>query len=610
MSEAWNNLHFLRPVWFWALAALPLLWWVGGLRRRRAAVWHRTVDPHLLPELLESAGASRINWVPLLRSLGFLLTVAALAGPSWRQVEQPLWRTEQPLVIALDLSSGMAATDLPPSRLLRAKGKIAALLRERSVGQVGLVVWADDAFTVAPLTDDIANVALFLDALSPSIMPVAGQRPDRAIAWSAKLLKQTGFARGEILLLTDRAGALATAAAAAARRQGYRVSVLGVGGGVAGLDTAGLRALAQAGGGGYAPISLNDSDLRSLDVLDAATVSAGEAAAGESGKVWQDQGYLLLPLLLLWVLPLFQRGATLPVVLLGFWLWQSAPPALAAEPGNWWRRVDQVWQQRLDQGVESYRKGDFAAAEQAFGSVDNAEGQYNLGNALARQGRYDDAITAYDHALKAQPGFADARHNRDLVEAARKSQSSLARNDSSQQPSSQQQDNRNNAGQQGSSDSSQSQESASQRDQSTDSSGSGEPRSQARPDSGNGDVSPSASRLQVQGVGDSQADRQSRNRTSQSSGASPQPDDQEQQAAADAEQRQRMQQAMQQNGETASQPGSARRHDAVERVESIEEREWRQAREAWLQRVPDDPGGLLKTKFRLEYERRRKTGND
>ena len=42
--------------------------------------------------------------------------------------------------------------------------------------------------------------------------------------------------------------------------------------------------------------------------------------------------------------------------------------------------------------------------------------------------------------------------------------------------------------------------------------------------------------------------------------------------------------------------------------ETAEQREKRQAVEAWLKRVPDEPGGLLKNKFRLEYERRQKEG--
>ena len=147
-----------------------------------------------------------------------MIAVLALAGPSWRQSAQPLWQSRTPLVIALDLSTASLAADLPPSRLAQARAKLAVLLRERSGGEVGLVAFAADAFTVAPLTDDAANVALFLDALAPDVMPRDGQGTGEAIAWSAQLLKRAGATSGDIVLLTDRADSAAISAAAEAAR--------------------------------------------------------------------------------------------------------------------------------------------------------------------------------------------------------------------------------------------------------------------------------------------------------------------------------------------------------------------------------------------------------
>lgn len=217
-----TTLHWVRPYWLWALLAMPLLWMGWNARRKRESVWRDAVDPHLLSYLLERRGTVTRGF-GLWAMIGYALAILALAGPSWRQVEQPLWQTRAPLVIALDLSSAALATDLPPTRLLQARAKIATLLRERAGGQVGLVAYADDAFTVAPLTEDSANLVLFLDSLAPDVMPVDGSRSDRAIDVSAKLLKQAGFDRGDILLLTDHADTAAMAAAQSAARAGYRV---------------------------------------------------------------------------------------------------------------------------------------------------------------------------------------------------------------------------------------------------------------------------------------------------------------------------------------------------------------------------------------------------
>src|SRR5690606_37324294 len=166
------------------------------------------------------------------------------------------------------LSSSVATPDLPPSRLAQARAKLATLLHERQGGDVALVAWADDAYTVAPLTGDADNVALFLDALAPEVMPVDGHRADRAITHAAGLLRQAGFERGQILLLTATADGRATRIAAATAAAGYQVSVLGLGTPAGGAyrdargvvrtsrrDDAPLRALAAAGQGRYAALT-------------------------------------------------------------------------------------------------------------------------------------------------------------------------------------------------------------------------------------------------------------------------------------------------------------------------------------------------------------------
>ena len=430
MSASWNALHFMRPEALWALLALPLLVAIWWLRRRRANVWRQTVDAHLLRHLL--VGRDRRAWGGLVLLLsGTVIAIVALAGPSWRQVAQPLWQTPSPLVVALDLSSRVTATDLPPSRLLQARAKLATLLRERQGGEVALLVYADDAYTVAPLTDDMANVALYLDALAPDVMPRDGQRADRALETAVKLLQQSGARGGDILLLTDRADADAEQAAASARAQGFVVSVLGLGtpqgaayrngeGQIvpARLEEGTLRGVASRGGGRYARIASDDKDLAALDVL-IPRVSADDSREGQ-GRTWRDEGFWLLPPLMVLALFAFRRRGALAVLVMMAAVPMALPTTAHAAEGTWWQRADQVDQQRLSSGVDAYRKGDFKAAQQQFEGIDTDAGWYNLGNALARQGQYDAAIEAYDRALKKHPGMADAVANRAAVDAARK----------------------------------------------------------------------------------------------------------------------------------------------------------------------------------------------
>lgn len=577
MTHLWADLaqlHFLRPWWLLALGLVPLLIWWASRQRNGDDVWRAVVDPHLLPHLLVPGREFRRRWVGWLTVVGLITLVLALAGPSWQRQPQPLWQTRQPLVIALDLSQAMHARDLPPDRLTQVRAKLAHLLRMRQEGEVALVVFAEDAYTVAPLTQDPANVAVFLDALSPEVMPVDGQRVDRAIAWSQRLLQQAGVGRGDILLLTDHAGPEAVAAAAQARAAGMRVLVLGVGTAQGGLYAAAsgwrsarlqegtLRALAASGGGRYHPLTVDDADLRALGVLEPGTGDGRMTA--RTALVWQDQGYWLLPLAMLCLLPAFRRGA-------GVWGWLLAAglPLLASMPaqaqsaaaatGTWWRRADQVAYDRRQAGVEAYRRGDYARAAALFAGASDADGQYDLGNALAQLGRYDEAIAAYDRALRLDPGLADARYNRKLVEQQRQRQS----------PSAQ----------------------AGHRAQAATS---GMARSGA----------PGHPRQPASAFSPQMAAPTAPRTPTSPSPAAVQPADAQRQAQADAAQQARMQRALAQL--RLEQP-TTRTAQAVAMApqETPAQRERRLANQAWLQRVPDDPGALLRARLLLEAQRRR-----
>jgi Ca-activated chloride channel family protein len=576
--QEFGALHFLRPWWLGALLLLPLLAWWWRRRQRARSVWQGLVDPHLLSRLLESHGDRRSRAGLWLALLAHVIAVLALAGPSWRQLAQPLWQSRTPLVIALDLSTASLAADLPPSRLAQARAKLAVLLRERSGGQVGLVAFAADAFTVAPLTDDAANVALFLDALAPDVMPRDGQGTGEAIAWSAQLLKRAGASTGDIVVLTDHADNAAITAAAEAAKAGYRVSALGLGTGSgapyrratgdianARLDGASLRRLTASGNGRYVQVASDDADLRALGLLDPRSTDA--IGKGTAGLAWRDEGYWLLPPLMLLALFAFRRrsGGALVVLLLCIGL-----PLGNVQAADLWRRPDQAAYAQLQRGNEAYRKGDYQSAARQYTGIETATAHYNRGNALAKAGQYPQAIDAYNQALRRQPGMADAIANKRAVEAAMKRQQQSGSNQGQQQKSQ-----------------------------------NGQGKGQANPQ-------PSAAKPDQASKADSQppsskqdAQRQPTPQQAKPSSASPQ--DAKSQQEADRAQRERMQRALQQAREK-QQAGQPSPETKARIVETPEQRERRLANEAWLKRVPDDPGGLLRAKFRLEYERRSAQG--
>ncbi|MGB5346359.1 MAG: VWA domain-containing protein, partial [Woeseia sp.] len=309
--------HFMRPEWLLGLPVLIAVTLALASRRLAPGSWQRVIDPALLPYVLSSSQKRFGNGRWWLTFFAGALALSALAGPAWERVEQSVFRSEQALVVALDLSRSMDAQDLSPNRLTRARLKILDMLERRTSGQTALIVYSANAFTVTPLTKDADTVTALVNSLSTDIMPSRGSYPVTAIEKGLQLLQQAGVRDGEVLLITDGGTSdAAEQAAARLRDAGYRLSVLGVGtaqgapipradGGfvtdrfgqmaVPRLETDSLRRLALAGGGRFAVISSDNSDIDAL-----LSNAPGESAASDDDLAtdqWQDEGPWLLLLL-------------------------------------------------------------------------------------------------------------------------------------------------------------------------------------------------------------------------------------------------------------------------------------------------------------------------
>ena len=454
-----QDFHFLAPEWFLALLPLALTLWAARRDGAGREAWLRVVDPGLLPYLLQESGGGRRRLPLALVALGWTLAVMALANPTWQRLPTPAFRTDAARVLVLDLSGSMEAADLKPSRLARARFKVADILKASRDGQVGLVAYAGDAFVVAPLSDDTQTLLAMLDALSPQVMPVRGSRPDLGLAKAGELLAAVGSRDGEVILVSDDAGDdRALVAAGALAGVGHRVSVLGVGTAegapvpgardadgkpvIAKLAEPGLQALARAGGGDYATLTPDGADLARVLRPQTGRIDPSRTAAGTQPERWQGLG----PWICLALLPLgaiaFRRGWLLGP-LLALTLTQGAftpSPAQALTLGpvqglTWtdlWQRPDQQAAAALgrgeperalglarspdQRGTASYRLKDYPAAAEAFAAAGGPDGDYNRGNALAQAGKLEEAIAAYDKALAQRPGMEDALYNKSKVE--------------------------------------------------------------------------------------------------------------------------------------------------------------------------------------------------
>lgn len=414
---SWDVLipELIRPQALWLWVLLPLLWW-WSRRGARAGGWEQVVDAHLLAALLEQ-GRAPSRWRGLVPALAWMVAVLALAGPSWGNSPVSLERRQAPLVVVIELSDALHQTDVPPSRLLRLRAKLGQLLDQRRDGALALVVYGGDAYTVVPLTEDVANVSLFVDALGPEVMPQPGRDMGRALDWTAGILGDTGQATAQVLVMASHADAAAPSAAARLRDTGVRVSVIGVGPS-AGWDMGALSEVAARGGGGFSLLTGDTTDLTRAGVL--SDVSGGHRSADQRQDQLRDDGPWLLPLVLLLLLPRLRAGGGLLACVVMVPL--LAPMPAQASVDGWWQRADQQAHAQLSEGVAAYRRGDFTAAEAAFRQQGDAVSSYNLGNALARQGRLEEALQAYDRALAEQPRMDDAEANRRAVLEALKRQ--------------------------------------------------------------------------------------------------------------------------------------------------------------------------------------------
>jgi len=639
-----ESFHFLHPQWFWLLLPLPVLLWLWRDPGRAGPAWERVCDRALLPFLLVQPGGRTSRLPRWLLAAGWLLGVLALADPVWEQQPQPVFRSQEARVVVLDLSLSMLAADLAPSRLERARYKVADILRQSREGQTGLVVFAGDAFAVAPLTSDTDTILALLPPLEPALMPVQGSRVDLGLQQAAQLLQQAGLGRGEVLLVTDGfTGREALDAAGQLKAAGYRVSVLGVGtaegaplpdgrGGyvrdaqgtivVPALEASDLRELAAAGGGRYVAIRTDTADIDQLLLDGAPHPGAAVENTGLQTDVWQSRGPWLVLLLLPLAALVFRRGWLLALVLLVGGGTLAPPPAMALGWDDLWLRADQQAARALQdgapeaaaqlardpllRGTAEYQAGAYQQAVDTFAETSGADAHYNQGNALAQLGRYEEAIAAYDRALAAQPGMEDAEHNKALLEQLlqqqqqQQQQEQQEQQQQEQQQQEQEQQDDKQSGQQSDADDQQQQQDPGQSGQQADSADQSGAQAEQQADEASQESSGAASQ-QEKPRSDAASDEQAGAQDEQlpeESGPGARRDDHEQELPEQGE-----------TGNAQPQTDDAGEEAAGEVADSTAvpadlDSEEQQALEQWLRRIPDDPGGLLRRKFLYQYRQR------
>ena len=632
---ALSEFHFLRVEWLWLLPLWGLILWFLPKIQSSQIDWAQWIAPPLQRLFVVSSQISqhRKKQLQVGFALIWILGTIALAGPAWERLPQPLLVRDQARVILLDLSYSMLATDLQPNRLERARYKIEDLLNRFQEGQTAIILYAGDAHTLVPLTEDVETIRTLLPSLHPSLMPVRGSRPDLAFENVIEMLNQVDIQNSHLVWITDgiddqQVKPLQNLLSS----QRHKLTVLAVGTPsgapivlekgnylkdtnnnivIPQLDLTPLKAVAKALGGQVLPVQYDDSDLERLVASEEKDQGFQEQEEELTTDRWREEGPWLFVLLLPLVAMIFRRGWLFLLVLTSWpslsqaWEWrelfindnqrayellQEGQAAEAAQTFD-----DSMWQ-----GIASYKAQEYEAALQHWSNEESPITSYNRGNALARNGKLPEALQAYDRAIAAKPDWEDAQFNRDLVAKLLDSQQKQPQEDRSS-------DGNPNQSEEGEEDSQEQPNQAAPSGNSTEENQLPENNDAADGESAQNNQQSAEQALKPddsQGSEDPTGQPSEQNSEQKNTGSAGGKE------TTDSENLEKTgQKESQKNPVTPEEGNESEKEEqsdqAAAYLKGNEKGEQQQMLQQWLRKVPDDPGQLLRNKMRLESLRRR-----
>jgi Ca-activated chloride channel family protein len=411
---------FAHPLWFWLLALLPVPAVLFLLNeRRRGKLLAQLVAARLADRLAGNVSVWRRRVRFLLLLLGLACAIVALAQPRYGFTWQESKRRGRDILLAIDTSRSMLATDLTPNRLQRAKLAAQDFIGQVGGDRVGLVAFAGTAFLQAPLTADYSAIFTALQELDTEIIPQGGTNIADAIKAA-----EDAFGKGEsdhraMIIFTDGEELDADGIAAAGRvRESIRIFTVGAGSADGALiplprtgggtefvqDSAGqfvksrldetrLRKIAEVTGGFYVRLLNGPAEMQQIvrDGLAAMTEKDIDAKLSRQ-PVERYQWPLGAALVLLAASMLIgERRRASRVVLAR----RVAASLLFLLPG---------FAEAKNAGVTAYEKEDFKGALETFAKQlqrkpDDEALHFNHGAAAYKEGEYDRALESFAKAV-------------------------------------------------------------------------------------------------------------------------------------------------------------------------------------------------------------------
>ena len=611
------DFEFIRPAILWLLIPAAGLFFVALIKRKKASN-EQLIAPHLAQFIMSDA-STKTNQPLWLLALFCSLGIIFSAGPSFEEKQVPVFQSKNARVIVMDMSYSMYSTDILPNRLMQARFKALDMIDLFKEGDTALVAYAGSAYTISPLTNDATTLENLIPSLSPEIMPDKGSNVLAGLDIAKELLGQAGYLDGDIILITDGIDQQEQSEVSTfTKNTQYRLNIYGVGtaqgapiklpeGGflkdhygqivVPTINTSQLKSLATNSGGKFASYQPSSADIAVF-----APSANGELLKDEKQNhaLWRiDAGIYGLLLLLPLSLYLFRRAALLSVFLVFSFLPQQN--AYAVELPTVLKNTDQRaldaynnkdYEQAITaqssqlKGAALYQQGNFEAAVNQFSDDKSATGFYNFGNALAKAGKLEEAINAYQQAQALHPNFTQAADNQALVEQLLNQQQEQQNQGGDESQDGQKSDEQNQ--QQNSDEAKQDQQ---QNDEQGEAQSDSEKNSDDKSDK---DSEQAQEQADQQNKPDMQAEPQ--NEQSENQPAEQPNDNAEQQSEPQAAN----EPAPDEQQQTAEQQAQAVQASEL----TNEEKEQAQQLNQLLRKVPDDPAILLRNKMQLEAQKR------